>query len=298
MNEPVAKEMETILSELKSLGFSEYEARVYVALTSKSPATAYEISNLSGVPRPNTYSVLKALTARNAVMPVSTNPTRYVPQPAERLFGSIAEKTRETCNTVAERLADFAVDRSEDYVWTLSGDSGVHEKVDEMLGAADTNIWIKADVEFLRRHQTALRNASKKRKVRIVIILYGDNPEEFKFNERCEVYQHEGNGFPMGFADNHFTLTVDNREMLTANTDRTIVATHTESRPVVKMAVSLLRHDFYMAEIFRVLGSQIDAEFGENLLNLRQRCYSSEQFSMFEDRRHEHETQPHAAVGS
>ena len=60
------------------------------------------------------------------------------------------------------------------------------------------------------------------------------------------------------------------------------------------MAVSLLRHDFYIAEIFRVLGPEIDAEFGPNLLDLRQRCYSSDQLSMLIERRREHEEPPGA----
>lgn len=289
MNEPIATEMQEVLSDLKSLGFSDYEARVYVALATRSPATAYEISNLSGVPRPNTYSILKALTARKAVMPVSTNPVRYVPQPARRLFNSIADKTRETCDSVADRLADIAKDQAEHYVWNLSGDAAVHGKVDEMIAGAKTAIWIKADAEILRRHQAALRKAATRRKVRLVIILYGEDADEFRFNDRCEVYKHEGSGFPMGFADNHFTLTTDNSAMLTANADRTIVAAHTENHAVVKMAVSLLRHDFYMAEIFRALGPEIDAEFGPHLLSLRQRCYSSDQFAMFEERRDEHQ---------
>ena len=74
---------------MKGLGFTDYEARVYLALLAKSPATAYEVSNGSGVPRPNTYSALNALTTRKAIMPVSTNPVRYVPQPPTCCSGQL-----------------------------------------------------------------------------------------------------------------------------------------------------------------------------------------------------------------
>jgi HTH-type transcriptional regulator, sugar sensing transcriptional regulator len=287
MNQHLNNETLTVLSGLKSLGFTDYESRVYLALLTKSPATAYEISNSSGVPRPNTYSALKALASRKAVMPVSANPIRYVPQPPERLFKSIATKTSELCNTVAERLSALTVDPGEHYVWDLSGDAEVHGKVAEMIGTAKSAIWVKADAEILRRHGEVLRKAAVGRGVRLLIILYGDDPDEFRFNDLCEVYEHEGTGFPMGFADNHFTITVDHRQMLTANRDDTVTASHTESRAIVKMAISLLRHDYYMAEIFRAFRSDIDSEFGPNLRRLRQHSYSPEQFALFEERQEE-----------
>lgn len=53
-----------LLLDLKQLGFTEYEARVYFQLLLQSPATAYEVAKASGVPRPNTYNALEALSQR------------------------------------------------------------------------------------------------------------------------------------------------------------------------------------------------------------------------------------------
>ena len=69
MDHGPATDTREILGDLRRLGFTESEARVYVALIGRSPATAYEISNRSGVPRPNTYSILKTLAAKHAVIP-------------------------------------------------------------------------------------------------------------------------------------------------------------------------------------------------------------------------------------
>lgn len=287
MNQHLDTETVTIVSDLKSLGFSDYEARIYLALLAKSPATAYEISNSSGVPRPNTYSVLKALAGRNAVLPVSTNPIKYAPQPPERLFKSIATKTSELCEAVAERLEVVSVDSGEHYVWDLSGEADVHGKIAEMIDGATEAMWFKAEASILRQHLGSLRAATG-RGVRLLIILYGDNPDEFRFHEHCEVYEHEGTGFPMGFADNHFTLTVDHVEMLTANLGQSVTATYTQNHAIVKMAISLLRHDYYMAEIFLALRPDIDEVFGPNLRDLRRNSYSDEQFTQFEERQEEY----------
>lgn len=287
MNQHHSTETLETLNDLKSLGFTEYEARVYLALLARAPATAYEVSNDSGVPRPNTYSALKALAGRNAVLPVSANPVRYVPQPPARLFRSIATQTGELCDAVADRLATLNVDQAEHYVWELSGAAEVHGKIAEMIDGAAEALWFKAEAAILRRHAAGLRRAAD-RGVRVLIILYGTDPDEFRYNAHCEVYEHEGTGFPMGFADNHFTLTVDHQEMLTANLGPAVTATHTKNRAIVKMAISLLRHDYYMAEMFRALRPQIDAEFGPNLRSLRQHSYSDSQFAQFERRVAEH----------
>lgn len=287
MNKNHSTETLEILNDLRALGFTGYEARVYLGLLQKAPATAYEIANESGVPRPNTYSALKALTERKAVLPVSTNPVRYVPQPPERLFRSIAVHTSELCDVVADRLAQLIVDPGEHYVWDISGSAEVHDKIAEMIGSATEALWFKAEASLLRRHDVALRAAAA-RGVRFMIILYGNTPEEFRYTDACEVYEHEGSGFPMGFADNHVTLSVDHKEMLTANLGHDVNATHTKNTSIVKMAVSLLRHDYYMAEMFQALKPEIDAVFGPNLRSLRQHSYSDTQFSQFEQRQAEH----------
>lgn len=78
--------------------------------------------------------------------------------------------------------------------------------------------------------------------MRLLIILYGDDPEEFRFNDRCEVYEHEGSGFPMGFADNRVTLTTDHDEMLTANFGASVATTFTWRRYFGPSARESTRH--------------------------------------------------------
>ena len=40
-----------LLPQLVKLGFSEYEAKAYIALLGKSPVSGYELAKQSGVPR-------------------------------------------------------------------------------------------------------------------------------------------------------------------------------------------------------------------------------------------------------
>jgi len=273
-----------LIGSLKTLGFSEYEARVYVALIESPPSTAYELSKTSGVPRPNTYTALSALTARGAAMPVSERPVRYVAQDPERLFNTIAAHTRQLCDVVAERLSHLSAPPSDHYVWNLEGEQSVRAKVKEMIEKASADIWFKAHPEILRPHAAELRHAAADRGVRLMVILFGEDPEEFRYSEHCQIYIHEASGVRMGTADNLFTIAIDHAEMLTANEDGIIRASHTENKAIVKMALSLLRHDYYMAAIFDHFKDEIDAAFGPHLESLRLGTYTPEQVKSFRDK--------------
>lgn len=269
--------------DLKRIGFTDYEARIYVQLLRQSPATAYEIAKHAGVPRPNTYQALEALTQRRAVLPVSENPARYIAADPQQLFDSIARQTRSLCSDLAKRLSAVTAPPEDQYVWTLRGDASVHDKIDALIDGAREVLWIKAADEVLRRHADALRAAAQ-RGVEALIVLFGFDTTEFQYNDRWRVYIHEGSGVRMGTADNLFTIAIDRTAMLTAQMDTEVVAAHTRNKPIVNLAQSLVRHDYYMAEIFSRFGLQIEEAFGPHLRDLRLACFSAAEARSFKER--------------
>ena len=100
-----------VLSGLRQLGFTDYEARIYVQLLKTSPATAYEIAKAAGVPRANTYAALEALAQRGAVLPVNEEPLRYIAAPPKSLFEAISGQTRALCDDLADRLSVMTAGR-------------------------------------------------------------------------------------------------------------------------------------------------------------------------------------------
>lgn len=272
-----------LVSDLKRLGFTEYEARVYVQLLRQSPATAYEISKNGGVPRPNAYNALEALAQRGAVLPVSENPAKYVAADPHDLLKTIARQTNALCSDLGGRLANLTPAIDDQYVWTVSGEAAAHDRIDAMIAESRIAVWVKAADDVLRRHREALKAAAE-RGVEILIVLFGADAEEFRFTPSCRVYIHEANGVRMGTADNLFTLAVDHLEMLTATVEGDVVAAYTRNRPIVTMAESLIRHDYYMAEIFARFGPDIEAAFGPYLRDLRLTTFSPEQARSFKEK--------------
>jgi len=271
------------LSGLRQLGFTDYEARIYLQLLKVSPATAYEISKAAGVPRANAYAALEALAQRGAVLPVNEEPLRYVAKPPKNLFEGIAKQTRALCSDLSAELSVFAPSDQDAYVWTLHGDVAVQDRIETMIGESRRSIWIKAADDVIRPHKASLQKAAA-RGVSLIVVLFGRNADEFRFNRNCRVYIHEGDGTRMGTADNLFTIAVDHQRMLTANTEGDVIAAYTSCAPIVTMAHSLIRHDLYMAEIFAKFGPQIETTFGPYLRDIRLSCFTPDQVASFKER--------------
>jgi len=260
------------------LGFTEYEARVYVTLLQVQPATAYEVSKLSGLQKANVYGVFEALTKKAAVQPVSENPVRYVAVDPKELLQRIADETNARCTSLATKLQ--AVKRPDDtqYVWSIAGQQSIAARIDEMIASAERHVWIKAPEHIIDRHLPALKTAAG-RGVKILLIVFGDAAAlaRFRFGPAGRVYLHENNGIEVGHGRHLVTLTIDFKEALTVNTAGEGYGAHTRNRPVVNLAESLIRHEIYVAEIFSRFGAEIEACFGPALLELRQQYLPADQ---------------------
>lgn len=273
---------QALLADFQRLGFSEYEARIYLNLLKSPSVTAYEVSKETGLPRSNTYAALESLTKKLAVQPVSENPVRYVPVEPSTLLGHWSREANAVCDRLEKGLRHLERESSVDVVWTIVGQANITAKIGEMIDGAEQHIWIKAAEDVLNRHSEQLRRAAK-RGVEILIILFGSDVTPFVYGPTCSVYLHEGNGMRMGGADNLFTITSDYKTALTARLAGDMLGAYTVSEPVVRMAESLIRHDYYLAEIFKHFGKEIDATFGPILYALREKTFSSEQFSLLRD---------------
>ena len=272
------------IEKLMALGFSEYEARIYIELLQKSPATAYELSKRTGIARANAYGTCDSLQNKNAVEAIRERPVRFVPVPPHLLFANIALRTADVCNELESRLENLATGDRSGFIWSIEGEAAVNAKVREMIQGANESIWIKASGELLETHRNLLKDVMETREnLTSLIVLFGTDAERFKFNANSTVYLHEGSGVRLGNADNLFTISIDHVEALTARMGVDVQAAFTTHEPVVIMADTIIRHDVYMAEIFEHFGTEIEKKFGRHLYDLRKRNFRPEQFSLFLD---------------
>lgn len=271
-------DMEALAEGLQQLGFTGYEARVYLRLLKEYPVTAYEIAKQTGLARANVYNSLATLEKKAAVQPVNENPVRYVPVDPRQLLGRIQRDTATRCDSLAEQLAAIQVPVSTEFVWALSGDVQIHEKMREIIQQARKHVWIKGAHPLLDGHRTELREAAD-RGVSVLIVLFGDAEDLklYEFGPTAKAYLHEGSGGKVGLSEWLVTMTRDYEEALTATIGASGHGVSTRSRPVVTLAESLIRHEVYLAEIFSHFAAQLEDCFGTALYRLRRKYLPEEQ---------------------
>lgn len=250
-----------------------------MSLLQSNPATAYEVSKNSGLPRANTYAALESLTKKQAVQPISENPVRYVPIEPSVLLDRISTDVTDLCDRLQKKFENLEPQESSDVVWSLEGEERITAKIDELIDKANNHIWIKASTDVLRKHAPRMKKAAA-RGVKLVYVVFGDDTKFLNFGKHSKVYLHEGNGLRVGGADNLFTLAVDYKVALTASLGPVLTGAYTTNPAVVRMAETLIRHDIYMAEMMASFGDQIEARFGRGLIELRKELFSPEQMAL------------------
>ena len=265
--------------ELQELGFTDYEAKIYISLLQNSPVTAYEISKNNALPRPNVYSALDSLEKKQAVQRVSLDPVRFVPVSPATLFSRISKTVQDRCLALEAGLEKLQPEEKTHYVWNIDNADEARLKISQLILAAKSHIWIKAHYEELLPHLEELKLASK-RGVSLLFILFGDanQIQQFNFSKNCSIFAHEGDGTVVGLGRYLITLSIDFKEALIMNMKEHAGA-FTQSEPIVNMTDSLIRHEIYLAEIFKHFSHLLEEKFEPGLFELRKKYLPKDQIA-------------------
>ncbi len=114
--------MTEVIEQLQQLGFTEYEARAYVALLRQSPQNGYELARNSGLPRANVYSVLEKLEERGAVVRLEeTNSVHYAPVSPEELIRRLDNKLKGSLKEAHASLAEVTQATAYEAIFSVRG---------------------------------------------------------------------------------------------------------------------------------------------------------------------------------
>jgi Cd2+/Zn2+-exporting ATPase len=143
-----------VLAALTQIGFTEYEAKVYLALLADFPATGYQISKRSSVPRSMVYETLSRLHARGAVMEtVEERATYYRPVPPDVLLDRHQAELATLMGGLRQGLERLYAARPEDSVWSISGRRTILAYARQMIARSAQELYLvlaDPDAEELR----------------------------------------------------------------------------------------------------------------------------------------------------
>lgn len=133
---------QSLIEKMQEMGFTAYESKAYVTLLRHNPATGYEISAKSEVPRSAIYDVLKRLESVGMVNAVHAKPRRYIPLPPDKLLGMLEEKFQKSLGSLRSELDQFDTETEYSDLWHIQGYDNMINKAQELIRSAKREIFI------------------------------------------------------------------------------------------------------------------------------------------------------------
>lgn len=237
---------------LTEIGFTEYEAKVYLALLGNYPVTGYQISKDSGVPRSMVYETLGRLVTRGAVLESSEGRTTiYRPVSPQLLLDRHEERQMRLVDDLREELQALYTDTSEEYVWSIRSKSAVFTYAKQMLSKAQTEVYLVLNDECLDALQDEIEAVSN-RGVAVCTLLTG----EAQFSQGY-VARHPPLESELQELTDTLIMVVDKIETLIADVGQDASATITNSHNLVLIAHQFIWMELFAQRIYRQLGADL-----------------------------------------
>ncbi len=242
----------TLLNDLLAIGFTEYEAKVYLALLQENPATGYLLSKLAGIPRSMVYEALGRLDARGAVLKTEENrSTLYRPVPPDVLVDRYEQEHRELLRALRDGLRALYAAPEESRFWSISGRDAVLAYTAEMLRKARREAFLVLDDDDLEALRKSILAASERGVATSALLTgHGELP--------CgEVARHPARESELQELEHSLIAAVDGQEVLIANKAQVVTATITNSRNLVFVARQFVWMELFAQRIYTRLGPRL-----------------------------------------
>ncbi|MBN2014116.1 MAG: hypothetical protein JW778_02950 [Candidatus Altiarchaeota archaeon] len=162
---------------LEALGLTEYEANAYGILAFSGPLEAVEVADMTKIPRPRVYDILKKLNQKEFINIQEGKPTRYMAIPPSELVDKIRKKQEakiEKVWSVGEELIKTTENLysrmilPKELSWVIKGRENIRKQLDFMLDDAKrASVITFYDTTILLKDKRLLKKLGKL-KVRII----------------------------------------------------------------------------------------------------------------------------------
>ena len=130
-----------IIVQLSRFGFSKNESKTYLSLLEQNPATGYEISQRSGVPRSAIYDILKKMELNGMVSTIGNKPIQYIPVSITQLFQNLTSKFEHNIDELRKKMDSLDTTSSEGNVWNIKGYQAMIDHLRSIIDNAKSSIF-------------------------------------------------------------------------------------------------------------------------------------------------------------
>ena len=267
--------MADIIDKLKEIGLNTYEAKVYVALLKKYPATGYEVAKLAGVPQSRTYDTLKVLEEKNIVISTNTKPVTYTPIKPKQLTTAAKKKMDSAINFLDKHLPNVKDDYNEPII-TITGKQNIQDKIIEVIRNAQKEIYMEVWSQDFKIFEQELLNAYN-RNVEIRVVGYDNLNSRFGL-----VFQHAfARDIELSLGGRMVIIAVDDNEGVVGKisslknevSDTNII--WTKNQGIVFIIKEFIVHDMYLIDVEENLVEQMKYIYGKGFKRLKDKVLGS-----------------------
>lgn len=243
--------MDAMIS-LMQIGFTEYEAKVYLALLRENPATGYQISKTSGVPRSMVYDALSRLHARGAVLEsVEDRATLYRPVAPELLLERHEDDHRQLLSNLREGLNTLYTTTDDERIWTISGQRLALTYAAQMIREAQSEVFLVLMDEDVDTLTPEIKSACE-RGLKVSTLLLGERELEYGNVARHPPLESQLQGI-----NDTLLVVADSKETLIASKRREMMATITRNANLVLIARQFVWMELFTQRVYARLGSDL-----------------------------------------
>lgn len=228
---------ENLVNEMTKMGFTIYEAKTYLGLLERNPATGYEVSKEANVPRSVIYSVLSRLESMGIVSYTHDKPRRYIPLSPKQLLSKLETDFDSRLTTFSDELLKYNNKPETEGFWNINGYEMLIKNCDSLVREAKETIFISGWKREIDRIKDSLL-AAKKRGVDIIIFSFTKVPKTL------------GQVFAYGIDeeklssiwDHKIILVVDSKNLIMgpANIEKDEQSIWTQSKAVLTIAINYI----------------------------------------------------------
>jgi Cd2+/Zn2+-exporting ATPase len=240
---------------LTRIGFTEYEAKVYLALLREHPATGYQLSKASGVPRSMVYETLKRLHQRGAALEtVEGRATLYRPLPPQTLLAQHESEHERLLRQLRQGLERAYTATTDERVWTLRGRATVLAYARQLLQEAAGDVYLvlgDPELDALRPTVTAAVAAGTV----VNTLLIGEGTLDVG-----QVARHPPRESELQELIGMLLVAVEGGELLVASDDGETRATATNNADLIFIARQFVWMELFTQRIYARLGDALLAQ--------------------------------------
>lgn len=259
--------MDTIIAKLKDLGLNAYEAKVYIALLKKFPATGYEISQGANIPQSRAYDALKSLENEKIVFSDSQKPQKFSPVSPKELTSRCRRKFNSTIEYLEKKLPNLKDVYHEPIQYT-DGYETIIEKIKEVIKNAKRSIYIEVWAEDFKYIEKDLRNAYDN-EIDVKIVGYDNIKTNFGL-----VYNHPGGKEIEARMGRLVYLLTDASECLFGQIEAEVI--HTKNPDIAFLLKEYIVHNMYLLDVEQNFPEQLKYFYGAGLKRLKEKVLSSD----------------------